>query len=240
MLWRFVSYLAWLGQRHPNTTVAGTLIYLTPNDDTGDTLRQEVDGHAVLDWHVPCVRLWEQDAPAALASGNLGLTVLSPLMRNATEALVEQAVITLINEATLPQQADLLSILGVFAEPLMERERYVRMVGREKLMASDLLTYLMEEKLAELQAEKEAEKATMLRQSLQQTLEEAVIARFPEAPIALVHDIQRVTDPQQLQQLIVAVIRAAGLAEFEHSLAQAASSTFQPSEADPARPPSAA
>src|SRR5262249_33432687 len=127
--------------------------------------------------------------------------------------------------------ADRYPILGVFAEPLIGHERYVRMVGREKLMASDLLTYLMEEKLAEMRAEKdgqlaqlqaekdgqlaqlqaekdgqlaqlqaekdgqlaelaelaakkEAERALALRQ-LQQTLEEAVIARFPEAPIAL-------------------------------------------------------
>jgi predicted transposase YdaD len=249
MLWRFVGYLAWLGQRQPNTAIAGTLIYLTPADDTGNTLRQQVDEQVVLDWHIPCVRLWEEDAPAALASGNLGLTVLSPLMRNATEALVEQAVATLSNEAALPQQADLLSILGVFAEPLMKRERYVRLVGREKLMASDLLTYLMEEKLAEVRAEKDAEKEAALEAAreaareaaheaaheaaknaaidqLQQTLEEVVIARFPDAPIALVHDIQRITDPRQLQQLIVAVIRAADLPDFERSLAQAAASAL--------------
>src|SRR5262250_846904 len=102
-----------------------------------------------------------------------------------------------LKRLTLLRPADLLSILGVFAEPLIGHERYVRMVGREKLMASDLLTYLMEEKLAEmraekddqlakLRAEKEAEQVRVLRQ-LQQTLEEAVIARFPEAPIALVH-----------------------------------------------------
>src|SRR6266536_2677952 len=104
----------------------------------------------MMPWRMPCVRLWEQDATAALASGNLGLTVLSPLMRNATEALVEQAITTVMSAAALPQQADLLSILGVFAEPLIDHERFVRIVGREKLMASDLLTYLMEEKLAEL------------------------------------------------------------------------------------------
>src|SRR5207247_1706875 len=109
VLWRFAGYLAWLGQRYPNSAVAGTLIYLTPADDAGDLLRQEVDGRGVLDWRVPCVRLWEQDAPAALASGNLGLTVLSPLMQNASEALVEQAITTVMSQASLSQQADLLS-----------------------------------------------------------------------------------------------------------------------------------
>lgn len=250
VLWRFASYLAWLGQRNPSMAVVGTLIYLTPADDTGDTLRQVIDGQAVLEWPVPCVRLWEQDATAALASGNLGLTVLSPLMRNATESLVEQAISTVMSGAALPQQADLLSILGVFAEPLINHERFVRIVGRERLMASDLLNYLMEEKLAEMegklaeikaaqQAEIEAVKQMALRQT-QTTLEEAIIARFPEAPIALVHDIRHVTDPQQIQQLIVAVIRAVDLAAFEHVLTQAVTAATSQTERDDASPNSAA
>lgn len=213
VLWRFAGYLAWLGQRNPSMAVVGTLIYLTPADDTGDTLQQVIDGQVTLAWPVPCVRLWEQDATAALAGGNLGLTVLSPLMRNATASLVEQAIDAVLRVSALPQQADLLSILGVFAEPLIDHARFVRIVGRERLMASDLLSYLMEEKLAEVEA-------AALRQ-LQTMLEEAVIARFPDAPIALVHDIRHVTDPQQLQQLNGAVIRAADLAAFEQTLAQA-------------------
>jgi hypothetical protein len=239
VLWRFAGYLAWLGQRHPNRAVIGTLIYLTPADDTGDTLRQEIDEQVALEWPVPCVRLWEQDAPAALASGNLGLTVLSPLMRNATESLVEQAITTVMNTAALPQQADLLSILGVFAEPLINHNRFVRIVGREKLMASDLLSYLMEEKLAELESAQQTKiaelEATALRQ-LQTMLEEAVIARFPNAPIALVHDIRHVTDPQQLQQLNVAVIRADDLAAFERALAQAVTAAQAQSKRDDAAP----
>jgi len=39
--------------------------------------------------------------------------------------------------------------MGIFAEPLMETERFVRMVGRERLMTSDLITYLMEERFTE-------------------------------------------------------------------------------------------
>lgn len=80
-------------------------------------------------------------------------------------------------------------------------------------MAFDLLASLMEDKLAEKDA------ATL--QSFQQTLEETVIARFPDAPIALVHDMRQVRDLAQLQQLIVAVVRAADLDAFRRELAAA-------------------
>lgn len=119
--------------------------------------------------------------------------------------LVEQAIATVWSTAVLPQQADLLSILGVFAEPLIAPDRFVRMVGKERLMASDLLTYLMDEKITELQAEKQSEiaelraelEAEKLRQ-FQQALEEGVVARFPEAPPVLLQHIRRITDTQQL------------------------------------------
>jgi hypothetical protein len=223
VLWRFTGYLAWLGQRHPGTPITGSLIYLTPADDVGDHLRQEVDGKTLLDWHVPCIRLWEQDTATALQSGSLGLTVLSPLMRNATASQVEQAITTIIHEAPIQQRADLLSILGVFAEPLIEENRFVQIVGKEKLMESNLLSYLMEEKLIEIKKEQE----TTIRHSLQQTLEEMVMARFPQAPITLVRYIRQVADPDALQRLMVVLVRAADLAEFEQALAQAAAAVTE-------------
>ncbi|MFV9506087.1 MAG: hypothetical protein AB4911_16155 [Oscillochloridaceae bacterium umkhey_bin13] len=119
VLWRLTGYLAWLGQRHHEHVVIGTVIYLNRASDVGDTLRQTVDGRDVLAWQVPVVRLWEWDALNAVQHGPLGLAVLSPLMRGATEAPVEQVVSLVLTDAPLPQQADLLSILGVFAEPLM-------------------------------------------------------------------------------------------------------------------------
>jgi len=90
---------------------------------------------------------------------------------------------------------------------------------KEKLMESDLLSYLMEEKLIERQ--------TTFRNSLQQTLEEMVIARFPQAPITLVRDIRQVADPDTLQRLMVMLVRAADLAEFEQALAQAAAAVTE-------------
>jgi hypothetical protein len=62
---------------------------------------------------------------------------------------------------------------------------------------------------------------------------------YRSKPIALVHDIRHITDPQQIQQLIVAVIRAVDLAAFERVLAQAVASTTSQTGRDEASQSSA-
>jgi predicted transposase YdaD len=215
MLWRMAGYMAWLGQRAPATSITGTIVYLTAESDTGDRLTQIIDGRTIHDWFIPCVRLWEQDAKTALASGATGLAVLSPLMRAATPELVEQALDLVLHQAPPEQQADLLSMLGIFAEPLVAPDRLVQLVGRERLMTSSFASYLLADKTAEIEARARTE-------ALQQTLEEAMIARFPNAPLILLRDVRRVTDADRLRGLIVAIIQVADLAEFEQQLKQTA------------------
>jgi hypothetical protein len=69
--------------------------------------------------------------------------------------------------------------------------------------------------LADKTAEIEARARTG---ALQQTLEEAVIARFPTAPLILLRDMRRIGDADRLRELVVAVIQAADLADFEQRL----------------------
>ena len=162
-LWRLMGYLSWVGLHHPERPITITPIYLRPGDDMGSSIRQGLEGE-MESWGIvfTCVRLWEQDAEAAVDSGMVGLAVLSPLMGGATGALVERAAALVLEQgAADPQRADLLTILGVFAEPLVGRARFVRMIGREQLMASDLLSYLMEEKLAELEQERAREREAL-------------------------------------------------------------------------------
>jgi hypothetical protein len=215
VLWRLAGYLAWLGQRHDAHVIVGTVIYLTPGADVGDTLRQTVDGRDLLIWHFPAVRLWELDALAAVERGNIGLSVLSPLMRGATAELVEQVVVQVLDQAPVTQQADLLSILGVFAEPLIELEAFVRLVGKEKLIASDLITYLVDEKVAEVVAE--VERAYM--KDAQDAIEEIVTLRFPNTPIVLVRNIRSVPDRERLSLLRRALLQAPDQAAAERLLA---------------------
>jgi hypothetical protein len=62
-----------------------------------------------------------------------------------------------------------LAILGVFAAPLVPVEQFVQRVGKERLMTTDLIAYLVGEQLAEQEARNVVE--------LQQTLEVTLAAR---------------------------------------------------------------
>jgi hypothetical protein len=222
VLWRLTGYLAWLGQREPGLAVIGTVIYLLPAADIGGEVSPPIDGAPSLGLEIPYVRLWELEAEAALTSGSLGLAVLSPLMHGASSTLVAQAATAVMAQAPPQQQADLLSILGAFAEPLITRDAFVRMVGKEKLMASDLLSYLMEEKLAEIEQQHAAELAQQraeLLQTLQEATEDVVVARFPSMPVGLVQNVRTVTNLEQLKELRSAVLATSDQAAVERLLA---------------------
>ncbi len=201
VLWRPAGYMAWFGQQEPGTTVVGTVVYLAPEYDVGDMLTQTIDGQVVQAWPIRRMQLWTQDAQAALAANSLGPAVLSPLMRNADASLVEAAARMVVAQAPLTQQSDLLSILGTFAEPLLQPRRFMNLVGREKLMSSGLFDLLMQEREAELremyedklrqqeeQLRRQQEEEQLrrqqeqFRQDLQQTLAETLLVRFPAAP----------------------------------------------------------
>ena len=70
-------------------------------------------------------------------------------------------------------------------------------------MASDLVTYLMEEQVAEREMRYASE--------LQRTLEAAIAARFPQAPLGLALTIQRIVKPEDLHRLIVAAVQTPDL-----------------------------
>lgn len=102
-------------------------------------------------------------------------------------------------------------------------------------MASDLLSYLMQDKLAEWEqkeADWEQEKAALqtqiqvAQQATVQTGQQAIagilIARFPDAPLVLINDIHRITSPERLQALIGPLAGAATLEEACRLLADAA------------------
>jgi hypothetical protein len=157
-------------------------------------------------------------------------------MAGANPDLVAEAVgAVLAGEEPGQRRADLLTILGVFAEPLLETSRFVRLVGRERLMASDLISYLVDERIAELEQERAAERAALQqeraaeraalqqeraaeRAALAQMVVDTVVARFPTTPIAVGEAIRRVRDVQRLQELHAAILRAPDQASVERLL----------------------
>jgi hypothetical protein len=236
-LWRLAGYMSLVGQDEPHMTIIGTMVYLKPTDDAGDTLTMAVDGQIQHHWSLRCVRLWEQDAAAAVATGNLALTTLSPLMHGANVTLVEQAARTLLTAAPPPQQADLLTILGVFAAPIMAPPRFIDLVTKEKLMSSDLIEYLAKDIIAEQeakheakwqeqeakwQARLEAEQTARLLQTERETLEALVSLRFPDAPMRLTNLIRKIADVPRLQALRADIPDLPDVATLEQRLRDAA------------------
>jgi hypothetical protein len=93
----------------------------------------------------------------------------------------------------------------------------VRLVGKERLMTSELVTFLMEEQVSQREAR--------YVEDLQDTLEATIAARFPAAPLSLALIIRRIMQPEELHRLIVAVVRAPNLETVEQELNRAAPPT---------------
>jgi hypothetical protein len=114
-------------------------------------------------------------------------------------------------------------------------------------MASDLISYLIQNKVAEWE-QKEAEfvreqaglRAALEQQQtdiktareatlqdaamkvVQQAIEDVLIARFPDTPLTVMRDIRRITNPERLQALIGPLAGAATLEDARRLLADAA------------------
>jgi hypothetical protein len=139
---------------------------------------------------------------------------------------VEQAARTLLTAAPPPQQADLLTILGVFAAPIMAPARFIDLVTKEKLMSSDLIEYLAKDIIAEQeakwQARLEAEQSARLLQTERETLEALVSLRFPDAPMRLTNLIRKITDVTRFPALRADIPDVPDVATLEQRLRDAA------------------
>jgi len=167
LLWRSLEYLARLGpeQAQEEGPLLLTLVYVDPRADIGDRLIQTLDDREITSFPFACVRLWQQDASLAVASGLPGLAALSPLMGGADAALMEQAAKVVLEGTPRGQvQADLLNVLGIFGEGLIGAERFGRLIGKERLMSSSLMEYLYKDKLADVEREHAAERAKFERE----------------------------------------------------------------------------
>lgn len=108
--------------------------------------------------------------------------------------------------------ADVLSLLGVSDAEVLGVDSLERLMGKEQLMASDLISYLTDELVAErtaaMQRQLEEERVAMQRQLEQvvvETIEDVIAARFPQTPAAVMLALRDIHDPEQLRQILRAV-----------------------------------
>lgn len=229
---RTLYYRAWLMLRRPEPVMV-TLIYMKREDDVGDTLRQMVDDQEIFLTPFHCVRLWELDAEEAITGGRPGLAVLSPFMRGGNAALIEQAAAVVLRNVPDPaQQRTLISILGVFAEQFADPLQLEKLLGRDQLMESKLLDYLVGEKLKEQEQrfaeierraiEREKQLAEREQRHLHHAIGTAISSRFPMLPFAVGQKVMMIADPDLLLQLLDTLLLAPDQAAAEEAIRQAA------------------
>ncbi len=175
VFWRMGTYQFIVGHQSNGMTVLLTLIYLDSSCDMGDTLEQVIDGRVVASWQVHCIRLWLLDAKQAMESGNLGLMILSLLMRNATKEMVVEIKDTILREVDPTKQDELLAIVGMFVEKIADPVWFMDMVGRERMLgtkfAEELKKHVATEFEAELEAQKQQYTMELQAQKQQYTME---------------------------------------------------------------------
>jgi hypothetical protein len=219
LLWRTLSYLGWLGQNRSERPILVTIVYLKPEDDVGNILEQQIDGSEGWIIRLPSVRMWQQDATIAMASGAPGLLALAPLMQGATSTMVEVAAQRLIQETAQPLQGELLAALGIFAEPLYKAERFIRLVTKERLMTTDLISYLLQDKVAEF----EQEKAIWLKEKEVLSQEKEVLSQEKEV---LSQEKEVLSQEKEVLSKGQALLMAQVISELQQSVSEIITARF--------------
>ena len=108
-----------------------------------------------------------------------------------------------------------------------ERERAELQQEREQAQAElERVQAELERELAREQAERERAQAERERAvssaTLAEAIEEAIVVRFPTAPLTLATVLHRIQDPQRLRVLLGTVLRAPDLASVQQAVEAAA------------------
>jgi len=107
----------------------------------------------------------------------------------------------------------------------------LQLMGREQLMASELMDLLVGYKIAEMDARfaaREAERDAEREAELAELVLDTLTARFPSAPISLVDLIRQVRGPEVLKQLHRAILHAPDQAAAEQVIRNAAAAPANP------------
>ncbi len=214
------------------------VLYLRPNAgrrDRGTFGYDATDFKYLLQYKV--VRLAEVDGASILASGEPGLLPYTPLMKAPVDMAgdawlrrcAEKAEATLENN---PERANLLTAFAVFAELLHSKSTIASLITEVIMQESTLLQPYFEK-------EREAGRKQGLEQGIERGMERGIergieqgakestikntlavlSAKFsPDTVKALAPALQRITDLQRLELLLLAAVQAESLDSFARSL----------------------
>ncbi len=202
VLWRLLLYIVQVALKYPHMKVVGTVIYLKSEYDVGDTICQIIDGETVTKWPLSCMRIYEYDAAELLVEEDPVLAALALLGKNVSAEVVEQVIAIIQQQLPYSQQADVLAVACVFAEPYVPRERFIQLVGKEHLMQSSIIASLVEEEVEKrveimkpgiiASVEEEAKRIVAMREAELEQERSALEKRLTESQgVQERHDLQK-------------------------------------------------
>jgi len=228
MKWRMLEYMTRIADAEPDLDLLSVVFYVGQGAglyDSGEYRVAAPDGTTTLQWHYRVVRLWQMTAEDLLAFARPGLLPLVGQTQIEKPAeIIPQVVRNLKQVADLTLQTRLLTSLLA----LTSDEEIVQMIERlseadELLSDTPYLRRLREKAWQEGFTEGRAEaQAKIRRQTRKLSILDALVARFePSVTVyrAMEKRLAAIEDDERIDQLFVAVIRAATLAEFEAQLA---------------------
>jgi hypothetical protein len=152
---RVFEYAAALAAEH-GLPVASTVMILTGPAPPSLVHEERIGGRVVCRRRIPVVRLWRMDPAAALRLG-LGGAALVGLMGRRNLRVLEAAARRIKAESSPRQCRDLWTVLRMLSEGRYTARELERVVPKEVVMGSSLLTEVMRRSRAEGRAEGHSE-----------------------------------------------------------------------------------
>jgi predicted transposase YdaD len=123
---------------HYGAAVFTTVLYLLPgaDRDVADAFRLYVGDSLAYEWRFDVVRLWEIDAQRALRSGEAGPLALVPLLRGGDELSLVIEAARRLDAMPESRARDAISVLVDLAAQRYDRDTFLNVLGKDRVMQS--------------------------------------------------------------------------------------------------------
>jgi len=123
---------------HYDAVVFTTVLYLLPgaDKDVPDAFRLYLGDWLACEWRFDVVRLWEIDVQSAFESGEAGPLALVPLLRGGDEPSNVREAARKLDALPRPGGADAMSVLIDIASQRYDRDTFLNVLGKDRVMQS--------------------------------------------------------------------------------------------------------